>query len=88
VQEETTFLGIPCFTLRNTTERPVTVRLGTNVLLGLEPARIDDILPLLRTHARTTPAPPPLWDGAASSRVADVLEAIETGERHLEAVSV
>ena len=39
VQEETSALGTPCFTLRNTTERPVTVRLGTNTLLGLSPSR-------------------------------------------------
>ena len=44
VQEETTFLGVPCFTLRAVTERPVTTRLGTNVVLGLDPARITEIL--------------------------------------------
>src|SRR5205085_6490197 len=42
IQEETTFLGIPCLTLRDNTERPVTVELGTNVLLGLDPRRIHD----------------------------------------------
>jgi UDP-N-acetylglucosamine 2-epimerase (non-hydrolysing) len=61
VQEETTYLGVPCFTLRDNTERPVTMRAGTNTLLGLEPQRIDDILP-------------PLWDGRAAERVADVLQ--------------
>jgi UDP-N-acetylglucosamine 2-epimerase (non-hydrolysing) len=72
VQEETTYLGVPCFTLRDNTERPVTVRAGTNTLLGLDPARIDDILPsLARRKPRT--APPPLWDGHAAERVADVL---------------
>ena len=40
IQEETTYLGVPCFTLRDNTERPVTVRAGTNTLLGLDPARI------------------------------------------------
>ena len=43
IQEETTYLGIPCFTLRDNTERPVTVRAGTNTLLGLEPERIAEI---------------------------------------------
>ena len=43
VQEETTYLGIPCFTLRDNTERPVTVRAGTNMLLGLDPSRIAEI---------------------------------------------
>src|SRR5947207_1020434 len=48
IQEETTYLGIPCFTLRGNTERPITIRAGTNTLLGLDPERIDDILPALR----------------------------------------
>jgi UDP-N-acetylglucosamine 2-epimerase (non-hydrolysing) len=72
VQEETTYLGVPCFTLRDNTERPVTVRAGTNTLLGLDPAHIDEILPSLAC-ARTAIDPPPLWDGRAAERVADVL---------------
>ena len=43
VQEETSYLGVPCFTLRDTTERPVTVRLGTNTLLGLDPTAIGRV---------------------------------------------
>ena len=43
IQEETTYLGVPCFTLRANTERPVTVRAGTNTLLGLDPAAIAGI---------------------------------------------
>ena len=43
VQEETSYLGVPCFTLRDTTERPVTVRLGTNTMLGLDPAAIRQV---------------------------------------------
>jgi UDP-N-acetylglucosamine 2-epimerase (non-hydrolysing) len=74
VQEETTFLGVPCFTLRDNTERPVTISAGTNTLLGLDPARIEDIRPLLEAGRRPPPEPPPLWDGAAAVRVADVLE--------------
>jgi UDP-N-acetylglucosamine 2-epimerase (non-hydrolysing) len=73
VQEETTYLGVPCFTLRDNTERPVTVRTGTNTLLGLEPQRIDEILPALAT-AKTATEVPPLWDGRAAERVADVLQ--------------
>jgi UDP-N-acetylglucosamine 2-epimerase (non-hydrolysing) len=72
VQEETTYLGVPCFTLRDNTERPVTVRAGTNTLLGLEPEHIDEILPSL-ARAQTAIEPPPLWDGHAAERVADVL---------------
>jgi UDP-N-acetylglucosamine 2-epimerase (non-hydrolysing) len=74
VQEETTYLGVPCFTLRDNTERPVTVRAGTNTLLGLEPQRIDDILPALE-QAKTVTEPPPLWDGRAAERVGDILAA-------------
>jgi UDP-N-acetylglucosamine 2-epimerase (non-hydrolysing) len=69
VQEETTHLGIPCFTLRDTTERPVTVRLGTNTVLGLAPERIAEIPALLDKRARSG-ARPPLWDGRAAERLA------------------
>ena len=70
IQEETTFLGVPCFTLRDNTERPITVELGTNTLLGLEPGRIAELPALIeRADARV----PPYWDGAAAERLADVL---------------
>jgi UDP-N-acetylglucosamine 2-epimerase (non-hydrolysing) len=72
VQEETTYLGVPCFTLRDSTERPVTLRAGTNTLLGLEPERIDDILPAL-AEPKPASEPPPMWDGRAAERVAGVL---------------
>ena len=71
IQEETTFLGVPCFTLRDNTERPITVQLGTNTLLGLEPARIREIPDLLAGGAPGTA--PPLWDGRAAVRLVDVL---------------
>jgi UDP-N-acetylglucosamine 2-epimerase (non-hydrolysing) len=74
VQEETTFLGVPCFTLRANTERPVTIRAGTNTLLGLDPRRIAEILPAIAGGRRAAPAPPPGWDGRAAARIADVLE--------------
>jgi UDP-N-acetylglucosamine 2-epimerase (non-hydrolysing) len=73
VQEETTFLGVPCFTLRDNTERPVTVRAGTNHLLGLDPERIGDIIPALG-EPRSNADRPPLWDGRAAERVADALD--------------
>jgi UDP-N-acetylglucosamine 2-epimerase (non-hydrolysing) len=74
IQEETTYLGIPCFTLRENTERPVTVTSGTNVLLGLAPDRIGS-LPDLISSARENPPPAtiPGWDGAAAARVVEVL---------------
>ena len=73
IQEETTYLGVPCFTLRDNTERPVTVTSGTNTLLGLDPAAIARIPALLEEGRRTPAGPPPLWDGRASERIADVI---------------
>jgi UDP-N-acetylglucosamine 2-epimerase (non-hydrolysing) len=73
VQEETTFLGVPCFTLRDNTERPVTVRAGTNTMLGLEPSAIGRIPSELSRNHRGAHTPPPGWDGRAAERVADVL---------------
>ncbi len=73
IQEETTYLGVPCFTLRDNTERPVTVERGTNTLLGLDPARIAEIPGLVAGGTRDRPQPPPKWDGRAAERIADVL---------------
>jgi UDP-N-acetylglucosamine 2-epimerase (non-hydrolysing) len=70
IQEETTYLGVPCFTLRDNTERPVTVRAGTNTLLGLDPARIAEIPALLAAREDRSGDPPPLWDGHAAERIA------------------
>jgi len=72
IQEETTFLGIPCFTLRDNTERPITCSIGTNTLLGLDPARIAEIPELLESF-RPTGQVPPLWDGHAAQRIVDIL---------------
>jgi UDP-N-acetylglucosamine 2-epimerase (non-hydrolysing) len=71
VQEETTALGVPCLTMRDSTERPITVTEGTNILVGRDPDRI------VATAARVLADPPPkrapaLWDGQASDRIADV----------------
>ena len=74
IQEETTYLGVPCFTLRDNTERPVTVRAGTNTLLGLDPERIAEIPALL--GAAAAEAPRILRTngmGARRSRVTDVI---------------
>jgi UDP-N-acetylglucosamine 2-epimerase (non-hydrolysing) len=72
VQEETTALGIPCFTLRDNTERPVTLTHGTNTMLGLDPARIAEV-PELLGHRRPALVPP-LWDGRAGERAAEAIE--------------
>ncbi len=77
IQEETTYLGVPCFTLRDNTERPVTVRAGTNTLLGLEPAAIATIPTALGAGPASPPPPPPLWDGHAAERVAEVLAGLD-----------
>lgn len=77
IQEETTYLGIPCFTLRDNTERPVTVKAGTNTLLGLDPAAITGIPAALAEHPPNPPQPPPLWDGHAAERIADVVAGLE-----------
>jgi UDP-N-acetylglucosamine 2-epimerase (non-hydrolysing) len=69
VQEETSALGVRCFTLRPNTERPITLTLGTNELLGDDPAALD------RVELDREPPQPrelPLWDGRAAERVADV----------------
>lgn len=73
IQEETSYLGVPCFTLRDNTERPVTIELGTNVLLGLDPARIGEIPGLTREADSGATTPPPLWDGHASERIAELI---------------
>jgi UDP-N-acetylglucosamine 2-epimerase (non-hydrolysing) len=73
IQEETTFLGIPCFTLRDNTERPITCELGTNTLLGLAPARIGDVPGLIAQATDDDRALPPWWDGHAAERIVDVL---------------
>jgi UDP-N-acetylglucosamine 2-epimerase (non-hydrolysing) len=73
IQEETTYLGVPCFTLRDNTERPVTVRAGTNTLLGLDPAAISRIPGALAERPGKRPGPPPLWDGHAAERIAEIV---------------
>jgi len=74
LQEETTVLGIPCITLRNNTERPITCEMGTNVLVGNEP---DKIIAAVNDALKGRhPAPgiiPPKWDGKAAKRIVDVL---------------
>ena len=72
VREETTYLRVPCFTIRDSTERPITVTAGTNRLMGQDPAAIADIPALLRDVV-IPHRPPQGWDGAASARLAEVV---------------
>ena len=75
IQEETTYLGVPCLTMRNNTERPITVSMGTNILVGQEGRRLhEEIAKILDGHAKKGTVPP-LWDGRAGERIADVLTA-------------
>jgi UDP-N-acetylglucosamine 2-epimerase (non-hydrolysing) len=74
LQEETTALGIPCLTLRQNTERPVTITEGTNTLVGTDPSRIVAAARTAMDQRGRAPRPPPaLWDGRASERIAEVM---------------
>ena len=73
VQEETTALGVPCLTLRNNTERPITISEGTNTLAGTDPVAIRDELKKLRAGETQRGRVPALWDGHAAERIARIL---------------
>lgn len=73
IQEETTILGVPCITLRNVTERPVTLTHGTNVLVGADPETIIRAFTRVLQSSARLPAPPPLWDGNAAKRIVQIL---------------
>lgn len=70
LQEETTVLGIPCLTLRNNTERPITIEMGTNVLVGTDPEKIEQAaFAVLDSDSKKDTKIPPLWDGKAAGRI-------------------
>ena len=74
LQEETTFLGIPCLTLRENTERPITVELGTNVVVGANPKTITTAaFAALDREVKQAATVPPLWDGHTADRILDSL---------------
>jgi UDP-N-acetylglucosamine 2-epimerase (non-hydrolysing) len=73
IQEETTYLGVPCLTLRENTERPVTVSLGTNVLVGRDPEKLRVELSRVLAGKAKKGAVPPLWDGHTGERIAALL---------------
>ncbi len=73
IQEETTYLGVPCLTLRDNTERPITTEIGTNILLGRNAMRLREELGKINSGIRKSSCLPPLWDGHASERIASIL---------------
>ena len=73
IQEETTALGVPCVTLRDNTERPITVEEGTNSVVGQDPGRILAAVEEILRNGGKAGRVPEYWDGAASSRIARVL---------------
>jgi UDP-N-acetylglucosamine 2-epimerase (non-hydrolysing) len=73
IQEESTVLGIPCFTLRANTERPVTVKEGTNTVVGVGDSAVATLRRLLRGPHASRPGQPEGWDGRAAERVRDVI---------------
>jgi len=76
IQEETTILQVPCLTMRTNTERPVTIDQGSNCLVGIEPeAILSAALQELANARLASPKTPELWDGNASGRICDILEA-------------
>jgi UDP-N-acetylglucosamine 2-epimerase (non-hydrolysing) len=73
IQEETTVLGIPCLTLRDNTERPVTVTHGTNRVIGSAPDRVISEAMKALESSRCATGSPPLWDGRASERIVSII---------------
>jgi UDP-N-acetylglucosamine 2-epimerase (non-hydrolysing) len=77
LQEETTYLGVPCLTLRDNTERPATIAEGTNRVVGTRPARVRTEIDRILDGAIPPVRRPPLWDGHAAERVAAVLAGLD-----------
>ena len=73
IQEETTALGVPCLTLRENTERPVTISKGTNILVGTDPDKIRSAALDVLAGKSKTGGIPPLWDGKAAERIVKIL---------------
>jgi UDP-N-acetylglucosamine 2-epimerase (non-hydrolysing) len=79
IQEETTYLGVPCLTVRENTERPVTVSMGTNVLVGRDREKLRTELSRVLAGNAKKGTVPPLWDGHAAERIADILVGQSSG---------
>ena len=79
LQEETTALGVPCVTMRENTERPITVEDGTNTIVGQDHSRILSVVDDVLRNGGKAGRIPDLWDGRASERIAEVLQSWLTG---------
>ena len=77
IQEESTFMGVPCLTFRDNTERPATIKYGTNRLVGTDPAALilhaREVLRAAGSSQNSIPRVPPLWDGHAAERIVGIL---------------
>jgi UDP-N-acetylglucosamine 2-epimerase (non-hydrolysing) len=73
LQEETTFLNIPCLTIRKNTERPVTLESGTNILVGQNPISLQNEIKKIMSGRQKKGLIPPLWDGKTSNRILDII---------------
>jgi UDP-N-acetylglucosamine 2-epimerase (non-hydrolysing) len=73
IQEESTFMGVPCLTLRENTERPITLSMGTNILVGRDLARLRREVKHILDGERKPVLPIPLWDGHAADRIAKII---------------
>jgi len=85
IQEETTFLGVPCLTVRENTERPITVEFGTNEVVGRDIGRIIRAIEKVLAGDRKPRAVLPFWDGHAAERIAEVIvsdDPVRSGRPH------
>jgi len=81
IQEETTALGVPCLTLRENTERPITISQGTNLLVGTDPAKIVAAAREVLSGKSKAGRIPPLWDGHAAERIVEILLRLLPGRK-------
>lgn len=73
IQEETTFLGVPCLTVRKNTERPITVEMGTNIVVGQDMDLLKTEVYCILAGKAKRGSIPPLWDGKAGKRIAHII---------------
>ena len=76
IQEETTYLQVPCLTVRSNTERPITVTMGSNILVGQDSRKLAVELSAILEGRAKRGSVPPLWDGRTGERIADVLQQV------------